>query len=244
MMPVVWIILLVFFAVGVLVTCFCVFFDQAVFTRKGTIYRGKGDRKVVALTFDDGPSPIWTPQILHELKKAGVKGTFFMIGHHVKAYPDVARQVAKEGHLIANHGFAHSVVLYYTPEEIEEEIKYTEMVIREITGVTTRHFRPPKAWMRRPIRDKIRSLGYSVILWSLNSKDWVTFDHRYIVRFIARKVRNGDILLFHDSGGVFHREGGDRSQTVSAIPLLVETLRRQGFEFVAVDELLEENKIN
>lgn len=205
---------------GMFVICFCIFFDQALLTRRGTIYRVKTGRKKIALTFDDGPSPIWTPQILYELKKTNVKATFFMIGHHVKEYPEVAKQVAKDGHLIANHGYAHSVLIYYTPEEIEEEIKYTEHVIKEITGRTTKYFRPPKAWVWPNVKEKIRSMGYEVVLWSLNSKDWVTFDHRYIVKYILRNIKNGDILLFHDSGGVFAREGGDRSQTVAAIPLL------------------------
>ncbi len=220
------------------VACFCVFFDQAVLTRKGTIYRVKTPHKKIALTFDDGPSPVWTPLILDELKKAGIKATFFMIGHHVKKYPQVARRVAQEGHLIANHGYAHSVLVYYTPEELEEEIKYSEHIIREITGQKTKYFRPPKAWLGAREKKAVKAIGYEVILWSLNSKDWVTFDDKYIVRYILRHVKNGDILLFHDSGGVFRAEGGDRSETVSTIPLLAEKLKEQGFEFVTVEELL------
>ena len=186
-----------------LVVWFCVFFDQAILARKGTIYRVRTQRKKIALTFDDGPSPVWTPLILNELKKTNTKATFFMIGHHVNSYPEVARRVAQEGHLIANHGYAHSVLIYYTPEELEEEIKYTEYVIQQTTGQTTKYFRPPKAWLRKAEKQKILSMGYKVILWSLNSKDWVTFDSRYIVKYLLQHVQNGDILLFHDSGGVF-----------------------------------------
>jgi len=225
---------------GCAVACFCIFFDQAVLTRSGTIYRVKTKNRKVVLTFDDGPSPVWTPQILDALKKADVKATFFMIGHHVQKYPDIARRVAAEGHTIANHGYAHSVILYYTKEEIEEEIKYSEHVIREITGQTTKYFRPPKAWVRKTAKEKIKSMGYEVILWSLNSKDWVSFNHRSIVKFISRRVRNGDILLFHDSGDVLKAEGGGRLQTVLAIPLLVKALKEKGFEFVSIDELLQE----
>ncbi|OGX23735.1 MAG: hypothetical protein A3D10_02635 [Omnitrophica WOR_2 bacterium RIFCSPHIGHO2_02_FULL_48_11] len=225
---------------ALLIFCFTVFFDQAVFNRRGTVYRVKTDQKKVALTFDDGPSPVWTPLILDELKKADVKATFFMIGHHVKKYPEIAQRVAQEGHTIANHGYAHSVVLYYTPEEIEEEIKYTEYVIKEITGQTTKYFRPPKAWLPKDIKQKIKAMGYKVILWSLNSKDWVRFSHQYIVKYLVRHIRNGDILLFHDSGDVFKTEGGSRRQTVLAIPLLVKTLQEKGYEFVALEELLNE----
>lgn len=232
-------ILISFGALVFVAVSFCVFFDQAVLTRRGTIYRVKTPHKKVAITFDDGPSPIWTPKILDELKKANIKATFFMIGHHVKKYPDVARRVALEGHQIANHGFAHSVLFYYTPDELEEDIKYSELVIKETTGQATTCFRPPKAMITHREKEKVKSMGYHVVLWSLNSKDWVTFDDKYIVRYILRHIQNGDIILFHDSGGVLKTEGGDRSETVSTIPLLAEKLKERGFEFVTVDELLE-----
>ncbi|MCD4781927.1 MAG: polysaccharide deacetylase family protein [Candidatus Omnitrophica bacterium] len=227
-----------FFVLG----AFCVFFDQAILTRKGTIYRVKTKNKKVVLTFDDGPSPVWTTKILDELKKAGIKATFFVIGHHVKKYPEIARRIVKEGHEIGNHGYAHSVMFYYKPAEIEEEIQYTEQVIHEITGVRTKYFRPPKAWLRKSIKDKIKSMGYEIILWSLNSKDWVCFNHKDIVKYISKSVRNGDILLFHDSGNVFSIEGGIRTQTVKTITLLVKTLEDRGFKFVTIEELLNETK--
>lgn len=224
--------------IALCIAAFCVFFDQAVLTRRGTIYRVKTDKKRVVLTFDDGPSPIWTTKILDELKKANIKATFFMIGHHVRKYPDVARRVAQEGHTIGNHGYAHSVMLYYTPAEIEEEIKYTEYVIREITGQTTKYFRPPKAWLRKKIKEKVKSMNYETVLWSLNSKDWVSFNHKSIARYISKNIKNGDILLFHDSGNVATTEGGNRRQTVKTISLLARMLREKGFEFVSIEELM------
>lgn len=217
---------------------FCVFFDQAVLTRRGTIYRIKTEKKRVTLTFDDGPSPMWTPKILDELNRENIKATFFMIGHHVQKYPHIARRVAQEGHIIGNHGYAHSVMLYYTPAEIEEEIKYTEHIIEKITGQTTKYFRPPKAWLRKRIKDKVKSMGYETILWSLNSKDWVSFNHKAIVNYISKNIKNGDILLFHDSGNVSTTEGGNRRQTVKSISLLARTLREKGYEFVSIEELI------
>jgi len=223
-----------------LIVCFCIFFDQAVLARSGTIYRIKTNQKKIALTFDDGPSPIWTPQILDELKRVHVKATFFMIGHHVKKYPEIAQRVTQEGHIIGNHGYAHTVILYYTPEELEEEIKYTEFVIKDITGHTTKYFRPPKAWMPHHIKEKIKSMGYEVVLWSLNSKDWVTFNYKFIVQYLIRHSQNGDIILFHDSGDILKAEGGNRSQTVLAIAPLVAHLRAKGFELVTIEEMLNE----
>ncbi len=233
-------VLLILFLLMLGVACFCVFFDQAILTRKDTIYRVDTKHKRIAITFDDGPSPRWTPLVLDELKKVNIPAAFFMIGHHVQKYPEIARRVVAEGHTIGNHGYAHSVILYYTPEEIEEEIKYTEYVIRDITGQTTKYFRPPKAWLTKEIKEKIGSLGYKVVLWSLNSKDWVPFNHRWIVQFVSGNIKNGDILLFHDSGNVWTREGGNRLQTVKTIPLLAKNLRAKGFEFVSIKDLLND----
>jgi peptidoglycan-N-acetylglucosamine deacetylase len=221
---------------------FCVFFDQAVFLRKDTFYAARTGEKIVALTFDDGPSPLWTPQILAGLKDAGVKATFFMLGEHVEKYPDVARMVADQGHEVENHTYSHHVLIYYTMEELENEIHKAEQVIREVTGVTTRYFRPPKAWLTEAEKSKIKELGYETVLWSLNSKDWVTFDDKYIVRYLVKHIRAGDIILFHDSGGVFSTEGGSRHETVLSVSLLIRKLRERGYRFVTVRELLEAQK--
>ncbi len=220
------------------IMAFCVFFDQAVLVRKSTIYRLKTDEKVVALTFDDGPSPLWTPQVLDELKKAGIKATFFMIGKHVEQYPEIARRVAREGHDIENHGYDHKVMIYYKTDELKKEIDEAEKVIKDVTGQTTKYFRPPKAWLNDTEKQKVKDMGYGVVLWSLNSKDWVTFHDKQITSFIARHIKPGDIILFHDSGGVFSTEGGDRSQTVKTIPRLVKRLEEKGYKFVTVSELL------
>jgi len=224
------------------VAAFCIFFDQAVFVRKGTIYRENISEKLVAITFDDGPSPEWTPKILDELKRANVKATFFMLGEHVEKYPDIAKRVADEGHEIGNHTYDHHGLVYYTPQELQKEIKHAEQVIQKATGKTTQYFRPPKAWLTNPEKEQLRQMGYKVILWSLNSKDWVTFDDKYMIRYIMRNVRPGDIILFHDAGGVFSTEGGDRSETVSTIYRLVEKLREKGYRPVTISELINKGE--
>ena len=214
------------------------FFDEAVLVRKGTLYHVKVQDKVVALTFDDGPSPVWTPKILDELKKAGIKATFFMVGNHVERYPEVTRRVLAEGHEIGNHTYDHHVLLYYKMDELEKEIKGAETAIKNATGQTTVYFRPPKAWLTSAEKQKIKEMGYKIILWSLNSKDWVTFHDKQITSYILRHIRPGDIILFHDSGGAISTEGGDRSQTVKTIPRLVKKLKEQGYRFVTISELL------
>jgi peptidoglycan/xylan/chitin deacetylase (PgdA/CDA1 family) len=229
---------LVFFVV-LAGAAFCIFFDEAVFARKGTIYRVNSSDKLVALTFDDGPSPVWTPQILDELKAAGIKATFFMLGKHVEEYPDVARRVVSEGHEIGNHTYDHHVLIYYTMQELEDELNHADRVIKEVTGVEAKYFRPPKAWLTREEKVKVGDMGYQVILWSLNSKDWVTFHDKQITSYILRRIKPGDIILFHDSGGAFTAEGGNRIQTVKTISRLVRKLEERGYKFVTISQLLK-----
>jgi len=234
---IVLIILVIF--ISIVITSFCVFFDEAVLVRKKSVFRVNRAEKVVALTFDDGPSPVWTPKILDELKKVNIKATFFMLGEHVAKYPEIARRVAEEGHEIGNHTYDHHVLLYYKADELEKELKNTERIIQKVTGQSTRYFRPPKAWLTAQEKKEIEGLGYKIVLWSLNSKDWVTFDDKYIVKYIVRNIRPGDIILFHDSGGVFGTEGGDRQETVKTIPLLVDALTKKGYGFVTLTELFD-----
>jgi len=224
---------------------FCVvtiFFDQAILVRKHTFYHAYILNKIVALTFDDGPSTEWTPKILDVLKNERVKATFFVLGEHVAQYPAIARRITIEGHEIGNHSYDHHVLLFYKAEKLEKDIRDCEKVVQDATGVTTRYFRPPKAWLSESEKKVISNMGYTVVLWSLNSKDWVTFDDKYIVRFIVRNVRSGDIILFHDSGGIFGVGGGDRHETVKAIPELIRILKAKGYRFVTIGELLQSAK--
>jgi peptidoglycan/xylan/chitin deacetylase (PgdA/CDA1 family) len=217
---------------------FCLFFDEVLFVRKNTIYHVDTPLKMVALTFDDGPSLKWTPKILTVLKKNNVKATFFMLGKHVKAYPQIAKMVVDQGNEVGNHTYNHMVIFNYGTLKLEKEIKDTEKAIKEATGVTTVLMRPPKGWVTDKDKKLINKLGYETILWSLNSKDWVSFDDKYIVRFIMKRIKPGDIILFHDSGGVFASEGGDREETIKAVSRLVEKLKANGYAVTTVSELL------
>jgi peptidoglycan/xylan/chitin deacetylase (PgdA/CDA1 family) len=123
-------------------------------------------------------------------------------------------------------------------DELKQEINDTEKVIKDVAGRTTKYFRPPKAWLTGAEKQKIKEMGYDIVLWSLNSKDWVTFHDKQITSYLLRHIRPGDIILFHDSGGVFSTEGGDRTQTVKTIPRLVRKLQEKGYRFVTVSELL------
>lgn len=231
--------LLAIFGVILLLAVLAIFFDQAILVRQGTFYHGPRDEKIVALTFDDGPSPEWTPKILDELKKADVKATFFVVGKHVVEYPDIARRIVAEGHDIGNHTHRHHMLFFADGGTVKKELAECRKQIQAATGVSTDLFRPPKAWLTPSEKRKIQRWGYRIILWTLNSKDWVTFDDKYLVRFVVKNIQPGDIILFHDSGGAFVAEGGDRHETVLAIPQIIEKLRKQGYRFITITELLQ-----
>ena len=238
---------LCFFILGtcaLLYVVLTVFFDEDLIMRADTFYKAKVKDNVVALTFDDGPSPVWTPKILAKLKESGVKATFFMLGKHVLQYPDIARSVVNQGHDVGIHSYDHKNYIFYTKYEVEKDIEYTQKIIKDVTGRETFLFRPPKAWLSKREKKKIKGLGFEVVLWTLNSKDWVTFDDKYMIRYIIANIRPGDIILFHDSGGVFGTEGGNRRETVNAIALLVEKLKLKGYRFLTVSELLDLERKN
>jgi peptidoglycan/xylan/chitin deacetylase (PgdA/CDA1 family) len=221
-----------------------IFFDQAVFVRRGTFYKADVSDKVVALTFDDGPSAEWTPKILDELKGSGVKATFFMIGEHVARYPEIARRVVDEGHEAGIHTYHHPNLLFVTLPDLKKEIIDGQKAIERATGAATYLFRPPKAWLTDKEKRYIDELGFISVLWTLNSKDWVTFDDKYMVKFLLKRVQPGDIILFHDAGGVLGIEKGDRDETFRTIPTLVSKLKDMGYRFVTVSELIKLSKEN
>ncbi|RQD74624.1 MAG: polysaccharide deacetylase [Candidatus Syntrophonatronum acetioxidans] len=207
------------------------------------IRAGKPQLNAVAITFDDGPDPFYTPQILDILKEKEIKATFFMVGKHVELYPDIARKIVEEGHDIGNHTYSHRNLLFLDRERALEEIVKAEEAIIEATGERPRYFRPPRGLYSLAVRDIMEEREYKMILWSLSSRDWAEISAREITGHILNDVTGGDILLFHDSGGLVARVGGDRRNTVKALPRVIEELSQRGYQFVTVSELMELSQI-
>jgi peptidoglycan-N-acetylglucosamine deacetylase len=231
----------ILFIAGLGTAAFTLFFDQSVLVRKGAFWQAETTEKVVALTFDDGPSE-WTSMILDELKKADIRATFFVLGNQTERFPVLVRRVRDEGHEIGNHSSSHRNLFFRNRSFLETEIRGAERSIRNACGVTTRIFRPPKAWLSGGGKKIIGEMGYRIILWTISSKDWAFKDESRIVRRILKNIRPGAILLFHDGGGVFGYEGGNRSATVKSIPLLAEALKLDGYRFVTIHELIKLNE--
>lgn len=200
--------------------------------------RGPSTLPLVALTFDDGPNPRYTPEILDILRDNDVKATFFMLGRNAELYPDVAKRVAEEGHEIGNHTHRHLRLFRTSCERSKTELSQAEEAIRLATGVSTRLVRPPQGLYGPGSLEAARDLRYTVVLWSLSSRDWTEIAPRDIARAVVSRAQNGEVILFHDGGDLFSYTGGDRTNTVKALPYIIEGLRDKGFTFVTVTEMM------
>ncbi len=205
----------------------------------GIIWRVSTDRKVVALTFDDGPGPKYTPAVLALARKRGIKFTFFLVGKQIQLHPDLARQEIAEGHVIGNHTWDHPTMTYDTAREDIGEIERCEDEIERICGKRTHLFRPPKGMWDGDTFLAADSLGYKMILWSVTLEHHNTKTPEAMAQRVLDRIRPGMIILAHD-GEPGHRV--DRSRTIKALPILLEGLKARGYELVTVPELIELEK--
>lgn len=205
----------------------------------GIIRRGSRHLNVVSITFDDGPSPQYTPKILDILKEKKVKATFFLTGKHVEKYPDVARRILAEGHEIGNHTYSHKEMFALTKKVADREIGKAEQAIIDILGVRPTLFRPPRGIYSNTIRALLVKKGYDIVLWTISSVDWRNIPSSRITARIQRFVHNGAIILFHDSGALIKREGGKRVNTVKALPEVIDMLKNNNYKIVTVGTLIE-----
>ncbi|MGA9377571.1 MAG: polysaccharide deacetylase family protein [Phormidium sp.] len=187
--------------------------------------------KVIALTFDDGPWPKYSQLILEILKKENIKGTFFWIGRNVEAFPEIALQVVAEGHAIGNHTWNHSY-RKMSKAIASHEINDTAAIIEKTTKVKTTLFRPPGGILTNGPAGYALSEKYSVLMWSADSTDYARrISVNTMINKVLKNAQPGGMILMHDGGG-------DRKRTVQALPIIINTLKKQGYKFVTVPELL------
>ena len=207
--------------------------------QEGIIRRGP-HQNIVSLTFDDGPSPTYTPQILDILKEKGVRASFFVVGQSVEKYPEIARRIVAEGHDIGNHTYSHRDLVPSTRKIVLNQLEKADLAIRTATGVRTRIFRPPRGMISNAVRSLVVSKGYRIILWTTSSMDWSRISPRTILMRLKWFTRSGGIILFHDSGALIRKEGASRGNTVQVLPMLIDYLRDiKGYEIVPVSEMLD-----
>lgn len=187
-------------------------------------------RKEVALTFDDGPWPGSTDAVLRQLTAAGVKATFFMIGRQVKARPTVVARVLAAGMEIGNHSYSHKLLRRASHKRITSEIADGAKAIRRVTGSYPVWYRPAGGSKNAFVFAEARRLDQRVVLWTVDPNDWKRPGAGKIARRVLDHVRPGSVILMHDGGG-------DRSQTVVALGLVIKGLKARGYSMVTLSRL-------
>ncbi|WP_427886167.1 bifunctional polysaccharide deacetylase/glycosyltransferase family 2 protein [Kribbella sp. GL6] len=192
--------------------------------------------RTIAITFDDGPDPVWTPKILDVLRAQGVHATFFVVGTAVAKHPDLARRIVAEGHQIAVHTFTHANLSTAAPWRRSLELKQSQLILAGATGVTTTLIRPPYSSEPSALTDldwkalrQVRDAGYLAVLTSQDSEDWRRPGTDQVIANSMPRSTAGQVLLMHDAGG-------DRSETVEALNKLLPRLKARGFRFATVSE--------
>ena len=181
----------------------------------------------IALTFDDGPHPVYTLELLDGLKERNVKATFFVVGKNIEGHEDIIERMDEEGHLIGNHTYDHVKITGIPPEQACAQLTKTSDLIEEITGKKTEFIRPPfGAW------DKTLDCGFAMfpVLWSIDPLDWTTKNANTVVQRVLDKAEENSIILLHDY----------YSSSVEAALRIVDALQEQGYDFVTVDKLILE----
>ena len=185
------------------------------------------DVRKIALTFDDGPHPYYTEELLDGLKERGVVATFFVTGEHASLHPDVIKRMQEEGHLIGNHTYSHMQLNKRNREAFKEELIKTNEILEEITGVEVEYVRPPYGSWDRSFEEELNMFP---VLWTIDPLDWCSRNVGCITDRVVEKAGENEIILMHDY----------YDTSVTAALKVVDELLEEGYMFVTVDEILFE----
>jgi peptidoglycan/xylan/chitin deacetylase (PgdA/CDA1 family) len=196
----------------------------------GIVWQVETTKPVAALTFDDGPDPVYTPRVLDALARHQAKATFFLVGRRARQHPDLLARIRAEGHEIGNHTETHGRTLLQRASRFEEELRAGEKTL-DLGAARPKLFRPPGIWLRSSQQAAAARHGYLTVLGSAYAFDPYRPPVRYVEWVIAKNLRPGVIVVLHDAGG-------DRSHTVAALPAILRAAREKGLALVTVSELL------
>lgn len=185
------------------------------------------DKNKVAITFDDGPNPEYTVELLEGLQKRGVKATFFVLGAEVEKYPDIVKKIDDGGHLIGVHSYEHVNFGQIGDEAAIEQIEKTQEAIHNVTGKYAGYIRPPYGCWKKSLDVEVPLIE---VLWDIDPLDWATKDADTVVQRILKGVTEGSIILLHDAS----------QSSVQAAFSVIDILQQENYEFVTVEDLLLE----
>jgi peptidoglycan/xylan/chitin deacetylase (PgdA/CDA1 family) len=201
------------------------------------IWRGRTDHKQVALTFDDGPHPQYTRDILKILGRENIPATFFLVGKKVEAYPEVTHEIVEGGHEVGFHGFTHRALWMKSRRTLRWELDRSCQAFRKVLGSEPTLFRPPYGIRGRSVMQMAKERGWKTIYWTQAGWDWTEIAATEVARRALRKIGPGSILLLHDSDGPSLK--ADRQRTVDALEIIIRELRARGFGFALVSEIIK-----
>ncbi|GCE26757.1 hypothetical protein KDA_22410 [Dictyobacter alpinus] len=193
--------------------------------------QGNSDKPEIALTFDDGPNPAATQQVLDILKRYHVHATFFCIGENVQSYPALVAQEQADGNIVGNHTWNHPDLTKASVTEVQKQLMDTNSELKSATGTTPTLFRPPYGAIDAAVKQQAAQQHLQPVLWDIDTQDWSMPGTRSIVNAVLDHAGNGDVVLMHDGGG-------DRTQTIAALPQIIEGLQQKGFNLVTIPQLM------
>jgi peptidoglycan-N-acetylglucosamine deacetylase len=202
------------------------------------LIRGPQEGKRICLTFDDGPAPPFTEKILDILRERKVPATFFVCGRNVERYPDLARRIVAEGHTVGNHTYSHLFVYFKSRKTLAQEIDRTQEIIEKAVGHRPTIFRPPYGARWFGLVPTLMQRGMLLIQWSATGYDWKN-DAAGIVAATIRELTPGAVILLHDGRETRPAEQIDRSQTVEALPAIIDRAQRLGYTFEPLRAFLQ-----
>jgi peptidoglycan-N-acetylglucosamine deacetylase len=200
----------------------------------GCVSRGPATRRRIALTFDDGPDPVWTEQTLAVLDRERVRASFFLVGERAARTPETVRRIAAAGHEIGSHGWSHRSLWLCGPRRTEDEIGRAQRFLVDAAGAPIRHFRPPWGMVNAAMFGALRRHGQRCVLWSIQPEGLRATPPERQVEHVLDHAHPGAIVDLHDAEGV--RDAPER--LLVALPPMIAGLRRLGYDFVTVGELL------
>ncbi|WP_054955539.1 polysaccharide deacetylase family protein [Paenibacillus dakarensis] len=202
--------------------------------------RGTGSHEF-ALTFDDGPDPVYTPLLLDLLKQYEMKATFFLVGSHAEKHPDVVRRIHAEGHLIGIHNYIHKTNWLMRPKTVRMQLKRTNDIIYEITGEHPAYYRPP--WGIVNLFDFAKNSGYRIVLWSSMFGDWSSkIGADELARRMLRKLKAGEVMLLHDCGNTMGADPDAPEQMLVALKQVLDEAKHKNLRSIRVDDMINQEK--
>jgi len=197
------------------------------------LWCGNSDNKTIALTFDDGPHPQYTPQVLSVLKRYNITASFFWLGNCVNRFPDIAKRVSEQGQWIGLHGYEHDSFPLLSPTQLKQSLEKTQIAIYNACNLPpeqVRDVRPPNGFFTPGTLQLFQQWNYRAVMWSVVPEDWVHPGVNVVVNRVMNQVKNGSLIVLHD--GYFG--GKDVAETIN---ILIPQLLQKGYKFVTIDSL-------